>query len=337
VVIKSALKEEILVIENVRGVKLGDSEKAIHELATSGVAALSVGQPGLPETLPLIGSALIRRRELFGKQALDFIICENMRNADRYIADGLGKLLPEEFPFSEMVGLVETSIGKMVPIMTREDLEEDPLRVFAEPYNTLIVSKSGFRNSIPAVEDLAPKENIKAWVDRKLFIHNLGHATAAYLGYAKHPEAIYMYEIFGDADIESATRSTMRQSAEILRSMYPGEFTCEQLNEHIEDLLYRFRNRALGDTVFRVGCDLHRKLGPSDRLVAPIKAAIKVKKPYDLIINALKAAILFRATDEHGNHLPNDISFFREAEKGVDHVLKKVCRLSYSTIKGTEP
>ena len=36
----------------------------------------------------------------------------------------------------------------------------------------------------PDVKGLAPKKNIKAWVDRKAFIHNLGHATAAYYGYS---------------------------------------------------------------------------------------------------------------------------------------------------------
>ena len=75
------------------------------------------------------------------------------------------------------MGLVETSIGKMVPIMKTEDLEEDPLLVYAEPYNTLILDRKGFLGDIPHIEEFALKDNIKAWVDRKAFIHNLGHAA----------------------------------------------------------------------------------------------------------------------------------------------------------------
>jgi mannitol-1-phosphate 5-dehydrogenase len=41
----------------------------------------------------------------------------------------------------EYVGLIETSIGKMVPIMPEKELERDPLMVYAEPYNTLIVDR----------------------------------------------------------------------------------------------------------------------------------------------------------------------------------------------------
>jgi len=181
-----------LIIKNVRGVCLYDSEQVVRELAEANIAALSVGQQGLPYTIPVIARALSLRREQFGDEPLDFIIAENMRNSDQYLEAELGRYLPMDFPLNKIVGLVETSIGKMVPIMSQNDQEEDPLQVFAEPYNTLIVSKMGFKNPIPEIQNMEPKENIKAWVDRKLFIHNLGHATAAYLGFNKHPQATYI-------------------------------------------------------------------------------------------------------------------------------------------------
>ena len=49
------------------------------------------------------------------------------------------------------------------------------------------------------LRELALKENMKAWVDRKAFIHNLGHATAAYFGHLKYPDAIFMYEVLEDS------------------------------------------------------------------------------------------------------------------------------------------
>ncbi len=216
-----------------------------------------------------------------------------MRNSDEYIAGELKKALPSDYPLDALVGLVETSIGKMVPIMSQRDLEADPLQVFAESYNSLIVAKHGFKNPVPDVEFLSPKENIKAWVDRKLFIHNLGHATAAYLGFRKNPAWIYIYEALDDPLILEATRQTMLQSADILMALYPGEFTGSQLEAHVDDLLQRFKNKALGDTIFRVGCDLYRKLSPEDRLVAPLKTAIRYGKPYDRIMEALVAALSF--------------------------------------------
>jgi mannitol-1-phosphate 5-dehydrogenase len=330
VVIKGNTGEKVLIIKNVRGVCLYDTDLVVSELADANISALSVGQQGLPATLPVIARALVLRRELNGDIPLDFIIAENLRNSDQYIGEELVRHMPQDYPFNELVGLVETSIGKMVPLMSQKDLEEDPLQVFAETYNTLIVSKRGFKNPIPEVQSLDPKVNIKAWVDRKLFIHNLGHATAAYLGFRSHPEAIHIYEVLDDPEIFEDTKNTMLQSADILIALYPGEFTSDKLEAHIDDLLDRFRNKALGDTIFRVGCDLYRKLSPEDRMVAPVKAAISLNKPYNLIFNALLTAVSFRAKDEHGNYFPADRSFHLESEKGVNHILRNICRLDLS-------
>lgn len=327
VVIKSDAGDEVLWIKNVRGICLTDTVQVISELASSSVAALSVGQQGIPEALPIIAKALILRREQLGDAPLDFIIAENMRNADQYLSEELGRYLPRDYPLEKLVGLVETSIGKIVPIMSLKDFEEDPLQVFAEPYDTLIVAKCGFKNPVPEVINLAPKENIKAWVDRKLFIHNLGHVTSAYLGFRNHPESLYLHQVLDDPEIFKITRLTMLQSADILMALYPEEFTSSQLMDHIDDLLSRFRNKALGDTVFRVGCDLYRKLSPEDRLAAPIKAAISLNKPYDLIFNVLLAAINFRATNEQGEYFPADIKFFSETLFGINHILRNICRL----------
>lgn len=327
VIVKDHDKEEVLLIEHIKGVALEDVVSTTAELKDAGIVSLSVGQQGLQTAIPIIARALLARRKDYGDLPLDIIIAENMRNADIFIGEELKRYLPDDYPLHELVGLVETSIGKMVPIMTREDIGEDPLQVFAEPYNSLIVAKNSFLNPIPDIPFLAPKENIKAWVDRKLFIHNLGHATAAYLGYQAHPDALYISEVLDDKKLLMDVRQTMLQAADILQALYPDEFTQKQLEEHIDDLLYRFRNRNLGDTLFRVGCDLQRKLGPEDRLTAPLRAALKLKKPYYLILNAIEAAISFRGKDQNGNYYPSDELFFEEAKKGKLHIIEQVCQL----------
>lgn len=191
VVIKGE-KDEILIIRNVRAILASETEKVTGELATADISAVSTGQPGLPLVLQLLAAGLLKRQQLFGEKPLDIIIAENLRDAANYFETELEKILPQGFPLNKLVGLVETSIGKMVPIMLKKDMEADILQVFAEQYNTLILDKKAFKNSIPKVEGLAPKENMKAWVDRKLFIHNLGHAATAYLGYNYNPGFVYL-------------------------------------------------------------------------------------------------------------------------------------------------
>jgi mannitol-1-phosphate 5-dehydrogenase len=320
VVIKGE-KEEEIIVKNVHAISALDKSSVIDAVSTAGIVAVSVGKNALEKVIPVIASGLNKRYNDNPDKPLDIILAENMRSAAGFTRDLLIKNLSSEFPIDSYVGLIETSIGKMVPIMPLAEAEKDPLMVFAEPYNTLILDGKGFKSPVPDVKGLAPKNNIKAWVDRKAFIHNLGHATAAYYGYFHHPDAIYMYEVLDDEEVLHFTRQVMLQSAEILRTEYPGEFTVTDLTEHIDDLLHRFRNKALQDTIFRVGQDLPRKLGADDRFMGSIHLAEKNNMPYQLIIKAMSYGFFFRAGDEEGNFIPADSNFHEAVSENFESAL----------------
>lgn len=324
VVIKSDI-EYIINIQNVRGLHITDEDKISYEIATAGILAISVGANGLKSVVPCIVRGLLKRHELPDDLPLDIIIAENLRNASGFLKNELKSLLPADYPLNDKIGLIETSIGKMVPIMLQKDVVEDILQVFAEPYNTLILDKNAFKNPVPEIEGLAPKQNIKAWVDCKLFIHNLGHATTAYLGYLFNPGLTYIYEVLAEKKIYNNVRETMLQAADVLLLKYPDEFTLKSLTDHIDDLLSRFRNRALGDTIFRVGCDLMRKLASHDRLAGAIRLAIEMKMPYDRILYALVCGTHFKAKDENGMMLNEDREFHNHYKGVLKKVLTEVC------------
>ena len=324
VVIKSD-QDQVLNVQNVRAVSGSETEKVISELKTTDIVAVSVGKQALPKVLPVIAYGLKTRWEVDPDSKLDIILAENMRDAADFAHHELAKYLPEPEKLVN-VGLIETSIGKMVPIMSSEELAADPLRVFAEPYNTLILDRQAFVNPVPDVEGLAPKDQMKAWVDRKTFIHNLGHAATAYLGYLYDPEFKYTYEVLEVADLKQDVRSTMQQAAEMLLHKYPEVFDAKALTAHIEDLLYRFANRSLGDTIFRVGLDLNRKLSPDDRLAGAIRLCLQEKTSFDQILYTTIAGMYFRAKDENGNLFEGDKSFAEHVSaRGISVILKEVC------------
>ncbi len=333
VVIKSA-KDEMLEVTNVSGIYANDMESVIRAIADCSLMATCVGKNALPKILPLISQGLEKRFTERPHFPLDIILAENIRDACTLVKEGLKILLDKGFPLDTYVGLIETSIGKMVPIMPKEKEEKDPLLVFAEPYNTLILDKNGFKNAIPNVFGLSPKENIKAWVDRKAFIHNLGHAAAAYFGYFKFPNRKYLNEVLDDPEICSFVQEAMCQSALALTAEYPGIFTFQDLNEHIEELICRFRNKALGDTVFRIGSDLKRKLSENDRVVGAINLARIHKCDYDKLIDVLAFGLLFRAKDESEAMFWEDLEFIKRLETDVKSVLETDCGFGSQAYKG---
>ena len=322
VIIKGEKNKEIIV-RNVQAISASDIEKVAESVSTAGILAVSVGKNALEKVIPVIAAGLEIRYKKNPNCPLDIIIAENMRDAGDFMKEQLIKNLPLDYPIEKLVGLVETSIGKMVPIMTLAELEKDPLMVYTEPYNTLILDGKGFKSPIPDIKGLAPKDNIKAWVDRKAFIHNLGHAIAAYYGFYQHPEAIYIYEVLEDSKVLRFTRDVMLQSADILKAAYPLDFTAADLENHIDDLIFRFRNKALRDTIFRVGQDLIRKLGTDDRFMGLIHLAIHIRMPYDRILKAMSFGLCFKAKDEEGNLLPSDIAFLEALPKEFESTLIK--------------
>jgi mannitol-1-phosphate 5-dehydrogenase len=319
-------REETIHVTNVRGVLASDKEKVAEEVSTADVVATSVGNNALSHIIPLIAQGLIRRYSKDKNLPLDIIIAENMRDAAEYFEKEIVKIVGNDYPLKKLVGLVETSIGKMVPIMSKKDMDEDILQIFAESYNNLILDKKAFNNPIPNVKGLSPKDNMKAWVDRKSFIHNLGHATISYLGYLYDRKFVYLYEALAVKELYNQTKETMMQASEILMKEYPGEFTKKDLEGHIDDLLKRFMNKALGDTIYRVGRDLLRKLGPEDRLAGAIIKGLKYNMNVDKILYALVCGFYFRAADESGAMFDRDIEFVEKYFKnGIEYVLVNVC------------
>ena len=320
VIIKGDHEQEIIV-PNVSAISASEKDQVTEAVSNAGILAVSVGKNALEKVIPAIASGLALRYEKNPEAPLDIIIAENMRNAAEFLRESLSSILPNGYPLQSLVG----------PIMTQADIDKDPLMVFAEPYNTLILDGKGFKGPIPEVTGLAPKDNIKAWVDRKAFIHNLGHATTAYYGFYRHPEAVFLFEVLEDQNVFNFTKEVMLQSAEILRAAYPSDFTENDLLEHIDDLLFRFRNRALRDTLFRVGNDLTRKLAAEDRFMGAIHLAVNAGMAYDKILEAMVYGFFFMAKDEEGNLFKPDVLFSEMISQDFEMCLIEV--LGFHPIK----
>lgn len=323
VVIKGNTEQEIIV-PNVSAISASDRQEVMNAVASAGIAAVSVGKFALEKVIPVIAAGLELRQLYNPYFPLDIILAENMRSAAEYTKEKLIHYLPDGYPAELLIGLIETSIGKMVPIIPLNEIEKDPLVVFAEPYNTLILDEKGFKSPIPDIKGLSPKSNIKAWVDRKAFIHNLGHATAAYYGQYIHPEMEYMFEVLEDSKVLDFTRNVMMQAAEILCKAYPDDFTHADLEAHVDDLIYRFRNKALQDTIFRVGHDLVRKLGSDDRFMGAIRLAKQCNMPYDLIVKSMSYGFRFKAGNEEGRLFPDDEKFHTSLSDDMNSVFTRI-------------
>jgi mannitol-1-phosphate 5-dehydrogenase len=329
--------DEIITVNQITAVCSDDFKEAVKVLSDSDIAATSVGVAAIPAIMPIIAAALEKRLQNHPAKPLDIIIAENIRNASGIFINELQKYLPENFPLKSVCGLIETSIGKMVPLMPKDIQEKEPLLLWAEPYNQLILSKRGFKNQIPSIPQFKLVDNIRAFVDRKLFIHNLGHAAAAYLGYKYMPESQYIYEVLENVSIYRRVRRCMQQSAFALNCEYPEDLSLSELEEHIDELIDRFQNKSLGDTIYRVGRDIYRKLDHDDRIIGALLMAQKHSIRANSIVEVLLAGFHFHKADSTGRLFSHDEKYWsKEYRSWIKSLLMNVCHLQDSAKKEAE-
>ena len=255
---------EDVVIENVTAVNGNDTEAAAEAIAACDIMATAVGARILKFIVPNIVAGL-RKRWARTDAPLNIIICENLNDANKILEGMLKEQLSgeEKKLFDERVGLVEASIGRMVPVQTEEMKDGDPMRVCVERYGFLPVDLDAFKGAVPEIANMVPYAPFDFYIKRKLFVHNMGHATCAYLG--GYIGRKYIYQSIEDPEILGIVENAMLESAMALHKKYGVELG--QLMLHITDLLGRFCNAALKDTCKRVGGDPARKLGAADRLI----------------------------------------------------------------------
>lgn len=250
-------------VENVTAVN-GNLPEAVEAIANCDIMATAVGARILKFIVPNIVAGL-RQRWAMNKGPINILICENLNDANKILEGMLKEQLTEEeqAKFDETVGLVEASIGRMVPVQTEEMKGGEPMRVCVESYGFLPVDKAAFKGEVPEIKNMVPYEPFDFYIKRKLFIHNMGHATCAYLGDIL--ECDYIYEAIAVPTVRILVQNAMLESAVSLSQHYGASLV--ELQAHITDLLYRFTNKALKDTCQRVGGDPARKLSPADRLI----------------------------------------------------------------------
>lgn len=249
-----------------------DADAVAETIAGADVMATAVGAKILKFIAPNIAAGL-KKRIASGAGPLNILICENLIDANRVLEGLIREHLnaAEQAWFMENVGLVEASIGRMVPVQTKDMQDGDPLRVCVERYGYLPVDRDAFRGEIPKIAQMVPFSPFDFYIRRKLYVHNLGHAVAAYLGlYAGKP---LIADAIDDPDICLLTQGAMLESAEALSKRY--DVPLPELMLHIQDLLARFANRSLGDTCARVGADQARKLAATDRLIGPARLCLE--------------------------------------------------------------
>ncbi len=247
-----------------------DRDAVVEALLHADLAATSVGAAVLPAVADTVARGVGRRVALC-RPPLDILLAENVHGC----AEVMRRLLAERLPelsapaLAAAVGLLETSIGRMIPLPLPDP--DAPTLVRAEPYRFLPYDAGAVAGAPLDIEGLVADDTVpfRYYGDRKLYVHNLGHCAIACLGRLAGLELVW--QAVGRPEIRLLARGAMLESAIALSLRYGVPLP--PLVDHVDDLLHRFGNRALADTTQRVSRDLPRKLAADERLLGACRLA----------------------------------------------------------------
>ncbi|QHE50917.1 mannitol-1-phosphate 5-dehydrogenase [Pontibacillus sp. HMF3514] len=312
-------------ISPVRALHISSQAEVVNEIIESDIITTSVGVNNLPKIAPIISKGLLERARL-NKGKIDVIANENAINATSILREEIAKNVTdsEMASIQTFVGFPNSAIDRLS--LSGETDENDRGVALVEPYYEWVVNKSEMVNpEILSLKDITFVESLKPYIERKLFMVNMGHATTAYIAFLEGYKTIQ--SALKDPIIERFLRETLNEVSGYFIQTYNVQIS--EMTEFIEQTLERFKNDNISDDIFRVGRAPIRKLGYNERLVKPLRSNYDLGLSIDNLTLAVAASLLFdNPDDEESVTLQSFIQ-----DHGVDEAISHFTQIENTTIK----
>ena len=256
------------------------------------IITTAVGPAILEKIAVTIAKGLHARREA-QQGPINVIACENMINQTTTLRKHVFDHLSDDDKqwVEENVGFANCSVDRIVPPYDPKD-SGSPLDVGVEGFYEWVVDKNALQRTPPSVRLKGVKltTSLDAYIERKLFTLNCGHAISAYLGFLKGHQTVD--QAVRDEEIRAVVQGALWEEAgaALIRK---HKFDEGEYRQYVEKIMKRFANPRLKDEVTRVGRDPLRKLAKGDRLLGPTEMALQYGLPTDNLSKGIAAAFLF--------------------------------------------
>ena len=296
-----------------------NSPDAIQQIAEADIITTAVGPQVLSKIASTLAQGLIARHDNGNHQPMNIIACENMVRGTSQLKQHVLQAMPAELHgwVEEHIGFVDSAVDRIVPPGSAAN--DDPLEVTVETFSEWIVDSTQFKGALPEIAGMESTSNLMAYIERKLFTLNTGHAITAYLGQLAGHKTIR--DAILDPAIRDVVKGAMVESGDVLIKRYG--FNPEQHAAYIEKILTRFENPYLHDDVERVGRQPLRKLSEGDRLIKPLRGTLEYGLPHNNLVMGIAAALSYRSGDDP--QAQEMASLLRD--NGVTHTVTQVCGL----------
>jgi len=310
-------------VENVSALNI-NNEKLMDVILEADIMTTAVGVNILSKIAETLAKGIKNRLAKGVEKNLNIIACENAVGASEVLKEEIFKYLTEEEKetVDKYVGFPNSSVDRIVPPVSEK--MENPLDVVVENYYEWNVDRNGFRGEIPEISGMNLTGNLIAYVERKLFTLNTGHAITAYLGNLKGYKTIE--ESINDNDIYEVVYHAMVESGDGLVKKY--DFDRDAHLKYIDKIIARFKNPYLQDDIKRVGREPIRKLSKGDRLVKPLLNSMSYGISTENLLLGVGAVLYYNNPEDPQSLKLQELI----KEKGIKGAVQEVSEISDENI-----
>lgn len=252
-----------IIVDGIRAVAAGDTERVAEEIADAGLIISAVGCDNLKHICGLIAAGIRRRAE-----PINVLAFENSGSAGPALREGVGLHLPKGFSLDRH-GFAGVLISRAVTQRLGDPCSDEPMTFVGDPYSRFIVDGAGLRGTLPHIEGMLVTGDYDAWVQKKFCMFSSAHATTAYLGHLKGYK--YVHTAIRDPQIRAAVLAVIKEGQQGLAARYGAAIAGDESDR--QEVMDRISNAQLADPISRVGREPGRKLKSEDRLVGTARLA----------------------------------------------------------------
>ena len=295
---------------------LTETEKVITAIKEADILTTSVGANNLVKIAPTIAKGLSERFKQ--KRSINILANENAINASNILKEAVYKTLSQQeaavyddYAYFANTAIDRQSLGKVV---------EGKAVAVVEPYYEWVINRKQLDPATPfEMKHVVLIDDMQPYIERKLYIVNAAHAAIAYLGDLYGYQTIQ--EAIRDAEIVKVVNQFLAENSAYFVQKY--RFDSAELQRFIEKALKRQGNQKLSDEITRVGGSPIRKLGPNDRLVAPVVKLEALGLPYETGVKVIAAGYHYH----HSNDSEAEKIHALIEEKDLKATIKKISHL----------
>jgi len=282
----------------------------------AGLVCTAVFDQNLADVAARLLPALDARRAK-PSAVLHVICCENMMDSSTTLKRHLYALADGRMRtwLDTNVAFPDSMISRIVPQPAAGTHD-----LVAEDYNEWTVDATAMRADLD-LPVLLPVTDQAAYLERKLFIHNGGHAACGYFGF--HHGHRYVHEAVGDSRIAGVVGHVLDEMGAVILHKHPF-FGRNEIERYKGDLGVRGAVAELRDEILRVVRDPLRKLSPRERLVAPALYAAGNGLSFEWLAKVIGAVLCYsHPADAQSLELAG-----RLRDRGCEAVLGEVCSIA---------